>query len=245
MGSISFTDGEVVDALASDDGWSGEGLPALLYMAHFSKPEAEFAAADPVDRATITLSFDELEALIVDSRRLDLSTDDHSQPTADAPKASRQSVDEPTAGRSSSESDTVRVSQHDARYQNTEEREMALEQHLQELRGVKGYLASGALSFTGEVLASDTVDPNVDLSMVGATFNDIFRSAHDASRKIGLDACRETVISTTRGIIIMHCSGVESRVHFHVITVMTADGNHALAKMTMQKMEAPILAELG
>ncbi len=122
---------------------------------------------------------------------------------------------------------------------------MALEKHLQGLKEVKGFKAAGVMNFTGEMMAAESEDPNINLSLVGATFNDIFRSAHEASKKIGLDACKETVISTPKGIVVMRCSGVDSKSHIHIIGIMASDGNQALMKMQMEKMVAPMMEELG
>lgn len=122
---------------------------------------------------------------------------------------------------------------------------MAIETHLQSLRDIRGYRASAVMNFTGEVLVADSADQGVDLALVGATFNDIFRSAHEASRKIGLDATRETVIKTPKGLIVMACSGTEAKIHFHVIAVLGEDGNQALLKMRLDAMLPKILTELG
>lgn len=126
----------------------------------------------------------------------------------------------------------------------TEEKTMNLENHLKGLREIKGYKASAIMNYTGEVLITDSVDTSIDLGLVGATFNDIFRSAHDASEKIGLEACTETTIKTPKGIVIMRCSGVRSQVHFHVIVVMDEDGNQALAKMKIESTIPKMMAEL-
>jgi predicted regulator of Ras-like GTPase activity (Roadblock/LC7/MglB family) len=122
---------------------------------------------------------------------------------------------------------------------------MALESYLDRFKKINGYKASAIMNFTGEILAQDSNDPQIDLGMVGATFNDIFRTAHSASDKIGLEACREATISTPKGIIIMRCSGVKSKVHYHTIAIFTADGNQALAKMEMEKMIPAVMDELG
>lgn len=122
---------------------------------------------------------------------------------------------------------------------------MALENFLEELKSIKGYKASAIMNFTGEILASDSNDPNIDLAIVGATFNDIFRSAHEASKKIGLEACRETSIQTPKGIIVMECSGVDETVHFHLIGILSADGNQALMKMQLGKMIPHVMQELS
>ncbi len=122
---------------------------------------------------------------------------------------------------------------------------MALESFLDRFKKINGYKASAIMTYTGEILAQDSNDPNIDLGMVGATFNDIFRTAHSASDKIGLEACREAVIATPKGIIIMRCSGVKAKVHYHTICIFSADGNQALAKMEMEKMVPAVMDELG
>ncbi len=122
---------------------------------------------------------------------------------------------------------------------------MALESHLQGLKEVKGYKAAGIMNFTGEMLAYDSSDPKIDLALAGATFNDIFRSAHEASKKIGLEACRETVINTPKGVIVMHCSGTDAKAHFHVTGIMSNDGNQALMKMQIEKMVPHVISELA
>ncbi len=127
----------------------------------------------------------------------------------------------------------------------SKERTMALEKHLEELRSINGYKASAIMSFTGEILAADSTDDKIDLNMVGATFNDIFRGAHAACEKIGLEACHDTVIATPKGVVCMHCSGVKAKTHTHFIGILAADGNQALMKMTLDKMSGPVVDELG
>jgi predicted regulator of Ras-like GTPase activity (Roadblock/LC7/MglB family) len=121
---------------------------------------------------------------------------------------------------------------------------MGIEKFFEPLKEIRGYKAVGIMNYTGEVVAYDSVDPAIDLALVGATFNDIFRSAHEASKKIGLDACREAVILTPKGIIVMTCSGVNAKVHFHTIAILSADGNQALMKMQLEKMMPAVMAEL-
>lgn len=122
---------------------------------------------------------------------------------------------------------------------------MALEKHLAELKSVKGYQASGVMLYTGDLLAYDTVAPNIDLALVGATFNDVFRTAHEVCDKIGLEAAHEMVLHTPRGTIVMLCSGPKAKAHFHMITILTSDGNQALAKMQMEKAVPGITSEIA
>lgn len=121
---------------------------------------------------------------------------------------------------------------------------MALEQHLQDFKEIKGYIASGIMDFTGEILASDSTNSHVDLAAVGAVFNDIFRTAHEASQKIGLEACRNLVLNTPKGIIVMECSGVDSARHVHMIAVLQEGGNQALVKVTIARVLPKIVADL-
>jgi predicted regulator of Ras-like GTPase activity (Roadblock/LC7/MglB family) len=84
----------------------------------------------------------------------------------------------------------------------------------------------------------------VDLAAVGAVFNDIFRSGHEASSKIGLEACHTMVMDTPRGVVVMECSGVDAARHLHMIVILEEGGNQALAKMTIGKELPRAVAEL-
>lgn len=130
-------------------------------------------------------------------------------------------------------------------YEHIDQEEEKLGSYLSRLHKVKGYKASAIMTFRGELLASHSSDSQIDLQVVAKTFNDIFRTAHEASEKIGLASCLETVISTPRGSIIMHCSGKDALIHFHLLAIVSSDGSLALAKMELERMTAPILAELS
>ncbi|NTV15273.1 MAG: hypothetical protein HGA96_15295 [Desulfobulbaceae bacterium] len=130
-------------------------------------------------------------------------------------------------------------------YEHIEQEEEFLGGYLAGLQKVKGYKASAIMTYKGELLACHTLDSQIDLSAVGKVFNDIFRTAHDVSEKIGLQACLEIVINTPRGIVVMHCSGIDALIHFHLLVVMAADGNLALCKMELGKMTGPIMRGLS
>lgn len=138
-----------------------------------------------------------------------------------------------------------RESAGDGTTNNSRRSEMALESHLQDFRDIKGYLASGIMDFTGETLVTDSVSNQVDLEATGAVFNDIFRSAHEASGKIGLDACTKLTLTTPKGLIVMQCSGVDAASHLHFIVVLEQDGNQALARKTLEKIVPHVVAEMS
>ncbi len=124
------------------------------------------------------------------------------------------------------------------------EKTMALETLLNEIKAVKGYKASGILDFTGELLASDSSSSDIDVGMIGATFNDIFRSASEACKSNSMEACRDMTIQTQDGVIVMHCSGVDSASHIHLIGILAADGNQALMKMQIAQAAKNAMAQL-
>ncbi|MHB8799505.1 MAG: response regulator [Thermoanaerobaculia bacterium] len=117
-----------------------------------------------------------------------------------------------------------------------EESPMKLEALLEDLKGTKGYIASGILNYTGEVLAVHSVSDKVNLDSVAAVFNDVFRGAHEASAKIGLDATRFMTLQTPKGLVLMACSGTTAAAHVHMIAILEESGNQALARMTIDKL---------
>ena len=248
-GSCFVRNGQIVDAVCGDKG--GEG--ALRELLTWDRPEVLFTDfADSKIKRKIGKSIFELVAEPLADREVkDFSQSGEAQEFSATgsnkgkalPRDSNILRDNgPQAGRGAVLHD-VGFSVDPKKLK--EESIMALESYLERFKKINGYKASAIMNFTGEILAQDSNDPNIDLGMVGATFNDIFRTAHEASDKIGLEACREAAISTPKGIIIMRCSGTKSKVHYHIITIFSAEGNQALAKMEMEKMIQPVMEELA
>lgn len=130
-------------------------------------------------------------------------------------------------------------------YEHIDQEEELLGSYLTRLQKVRGYMASAIMTFRGELLASHSSNSQIDLQAVAKTFNDIFRTAHEASEKIGLEACLEIVISTPKGSIIMHCPGLDALIHFHLLAIISSDGSLALAKFELERMTVPILTSLS
>lgn len=125
-----------------------------------------------------------------------------------------------------------------------EEHVMSLDLLLDEAKSINGYIAAGIMDFTGEVLTAHTASDKTNLAAFGAVFNDVFRGAHEASRKIGLDACRDMAVATPKGLVIMHCTGTDAPVHLHGIIVLQVGGNQALARMTLEKIMPKAMAAM-
>ncbi len=122
---------------------------------------------------------------------------------------------------------------------------MAMEDHLSDIKGVKGFMAVGVMQFTGELLAAEVADTSIDLGLVGATFNDIFRSVHEVCEKIGLERATQMALHTAKGVVVMRASEPGAKIQLHLVTILAADGNQALAKMYMEQAIPKLQAELS
>jgi hypothetical protein len=98
------------------------------------------------------------------------------------------------------------------------------------------------MDFSGETIASDCLDPNLDIVSTGAIFNDIFRSAQETSATSGLHGCHGLTLRTQDCIIILCASGDASAVPFHLITLLDKDGNQALTRIQLAKI-IPLAAQ--
>ncbi len=232
-GIIYFRNGRIVHAICDDC----EGEEAFYAVLSFAGGTLESMRGSETPDVTIDRGY---EALLMEGmRRIDESQRSGADRIGDFDEDFVLAEAEEEAGSGPA------VELNEPKTPNVKEDPMALESYLQQLKEIKGYKAAGIMNFTGEMLAYDSEDRQIDLGVVGATFNDIFRSAHEASKKIGLDACKEQVISTPKGVVVMRCSGTDAPAHFHVIGVLSSDGNQALMKMQIEKMVPGVMTELA
>lgn len=119
-----------------------------------------------------------------------------------------------------------------------------LEKMFSSLHCIKGYRAAALMNFSGEILIADAVDPTVELDNIGPVFNDVLRSSEEAADRLGLDACSEFALKTSKGVIVMCCSGTAA-VHFHLLAVLDRDGNQALTKLQMARLIPVVMKELA
>ena len=116
---------------------------------------------------------------------------------------------------------------------------------LDSLKGINGYKAAAVADYTGEILMYDSGTLKGDLAFSAATMNDIFRAAHKASKDLNLGATSIMAINTKDAVVLMACSGEDSRAHIHLFAIFDREGNQALAKMTMEKLIPQIVNELS
>ena len=127
----------------------------------------------------------------------------------------------------------------------SKKRTVMLDDKLDALKKINGYKGAAISDYTGDILTSDTGSLKGDLALSAATFNDIFRSAHQASKDLDLGVTQTMQILTEEGIVMMACSGEASRVHIHVFVILEKDGNQALAKMALNKLVPEIVEEIA
>lgn len=121
------------------------------------------------------------------------------------------------------------------------ERNVMLDDKLDGLKGINGYKGAAISDYTGDLLLSDKGSLKGNFDETSATFNDIFRSAHKASKALGLGVTKTMQIQTEDGLIMMACSGEDARAHVHVFVILEEDGNQALTRMELKKLVPKIV----
>jgi DNA-binding response OmpR family regulator/predicted regulator of Ras-like GTPase activity (Roadblock/LC7/MglB family) len=121
-----------------------------------------------------------------------------------------------------------------------EPRPLSMAELLAGFKTINGYRAAAIMKASGEILAQDAINNKIDLRMVGATLNDFFRNAREATGKIGLETCHEAVLGTRSDILIMGCSGGGDA--SLVLAVFDASGNQALGRREMRKVVGRLVA---
>lgn len=121
---------------------------------------------------------------------------------------------------------------------------MLEDSQLDSLKGINGYKAAAIADYTGELLISDNGTLAGDLAVSAATMNDIFRSAHKASKDLDLGVTQMMQLETTGDIVLMACSGEDARAHIHVFAIFDKEGNRALAKIAMDKLVPQVVDSL-
>lgn len=122
---------------------------------------------------------------------------------------------------------------------------MNLELLLKDLRSVKGFIAAGIATATGEALAGDSTDPDVDVGATVALTNDVMSHAHDVARTFGATHCEETLIKSTNMMVLIRATGPATKVNLHIGCALTADANVALARMMLEKVAVKVVEALA
>ncbi len=110
------------------------------------------------------------------------------------------------------------------------------------LKEIAGYRGSAVVDPAGEVLIQDSVEPDLDLDLVAAVAVDLIRSAGGVAKRTGLGECREVLLSAGGGTLL--CISPD-REEFHALVLLGANGNRAMAKITLKKIMPSLEAALS
>lgn len=116
---------------------------------------------------------------------------------------------------------------------------------LEAFHPVGGYRAAAVMTPTGEALLEDTVFPSLDAGLFAATLNEAFRTGDELCRTLGLKACREQVLVTELGQVVLRCTGEGAARHLHGLVLLARAGNLALARLRLASVLDDAMEALG
>ena len=104
------------------------------------------------------------------------------------------------------------------------------------LKDINGYLGSAISNYTGEILIADAHKVTGSLEEASLTFNESFRHLHGVSKKLNLGETSAMEVEMDKAVVIMICSGEDTRLHLHAFAIFKKDGSVALAKLELKKV---------
>jgi len=127
-----------------------------------------------------------------------------------------------------------------------------MQEALEMLKKIKGFVAAGAFSAHGELLAEVSISADLHLAKVGALANDILLKAQEETDIMGVGRGSLIHIVAPKANLLMRClnentdfhASEAGRAHVHLLVVLEADGNVALAKMQLEKVILQIANEI-
>ncbi|PLY01966.1 MAG: hypothetical protein C0622_06190 [Desulfuromonas sp.] len=127
-----------------------------------------------------------------------------------------------------------------------------MQEKLESLKKIKGFVAVGAFSPAGELMAAVSTSQDMHLAEIGALANDILLKAQEETDIMGVGRGSLIHIVAPRANILMRCLNENTdfhvsetgRAHVHMMMVLEADGNIALAKMQLEKVIMDIAADV-
>lgn len=117
--------------------------------------------------------------------------------------------------------------------------------YLEQLKSIRGYLASAILDSAGQVMALHSADGETAFEAASAAFGEVFRCAHEGSSELGLGAHHTILVSTSKCVVVLECSGEDSAAHIHWVVVLALSGNQTQAKMSLKRLIPQVVAELS
>jgi len=134
---------------------------------------------------------------------------------------------------------------------STQEREMAVKDHLNELASVEGFLGAAVYSSAGDILEGISAG-SLDIKTIGMFANNALLNAQKATDAMGVGRGNQIQIRAPKAHIVMRCLNEATdfaatsagKAHFHTVVVMNPEGNVGMATMILEKVVGKIAEEM-
>jgi CheY-like chemotaxis protein len=126
-----------------------------------------------------------------------------------------------------------------------------MEEVMQKLKDVSGFLAVGAFSPQGEMLGS-VASAGMNLGELGALANDVLLKAQKSTDIMGVGRGNMVHITAPKANILVRClnentdfsANEPGRAHVHMVLILEAEGNLAMGKMQLEKVIQELAAQV-
>ena len=105
---------------------------------------------------------------------------------------------------------------------------------------VDGAVGSGLIGFDGMVVDQVSIRSDFDMTLAGAEYATIVKSARKASEEFGIGTTNEIMISTERTTMLMMTVGKD----YFVVLAMNLDGNLGRGRLELKKAISKLEKEL-
>jgi len=121
-----------------------------------------------------------------------------------------------------------------------------MQETLEKLREIDGYIASAILDASGEIIFKDQgnlVKGDVDRELI--TLNALFNKSKEVSKSLNLGSVSTMNFEAENAIALMFCSGEDKRVHIHLVLILEKNANIGLAKLISNQVMKDMIEQLS
>lgn len=118
---------------------------------------------------------------------------------------------------------------------------MTLDELINALSIIDGYITAAIINANGQVLFADTSLSELDLSILNENLNHIFHPAKEKPK----NCVTKSLVKTANSLNLVACLGGDAPVHLHFIVMLELDGNLAAMKTALEQVIDKTLEMLG
>jgi predicted regulator of Ras-like GTPase activity (Roadblock/LC7/MglB family) len=126
-----------------------------------------------------------------------------------------------------------------------------IQDQLKELSRLEGFAGVGLFTPTGELLAVQSADNNINFKEIGMLANNVLMNAQKASLEMGAGRGEQVHVQTECAHILVRClnEGTDplksqpGKAHIHLVLILTTDSSIGLAKIKINKVIAAVAGE--